>query len=1072
MAQANTTQRAQGLSSGDWHNAIVGGQTPEVVAQRVQGGVCSRWGQLLLELTNPGEVCLELGSGTGEISSTLAMHKRQPVLLDFSVDSLKFSERLFSMLRLEGEFKQADVLHDFPCASASADVVWSSGLLEHFSDAQIQHIVSESARVARRAVVSLVPNACSLPYRLGKWAQEQSGEWKWGYEDPKFSLADFFIRAGLVDVREYSIASEHALKFMTFPGSEKLIPVWENWLASLPSEDKERLNQGYLLVTVGMVPSAGEIAHGAKNSAASAAITSPGATTTNPAQKLESPAAACGKALQWVEKNTVPGEGISVSDKNRHAYPEVTGYFIPTLLRLNQIDTALQYAGWLASIQNPDGSFLGPNSSESFVFDTGQVVRGLAAILPYAPHLEQTLVKACNWIVSTANPSGQLCVPPSTIWQMADGRGYINEAVHLYVLPGLLAAGEALNTSAFNEFVSRSLSYYIMNCNLSNFYAPNMLLHFYCYIQEALYDLGAEEVCRHGMLTLEKLQRPDGMVPAFSDVSWVCTPGLIQAAIVWLKLGKQDRALAALSHMQTLRSASGGFPGSVGQGAAYFQNEELSWAVKFWLDAQLLRHGRQENPSASVISQCPAGAESIQTRDRATVIDLAQSAAKELEHSAAQAAQEDKAEMSMADVAFVASIIPSLLNWGRRPLALKLAAGLARIVAGMPDNAWEGQQKAHGLWGLASLIRAFSQPEVLAVCGDDALKSLCVQVLCRQRLNADGADGLFSCFAALAEAGERTGNSSWNDCARFWADRQGWTVKSITPDHVRDVASFIALNSPERGNALLQQVARQIDALGLSGGALPQEYARSLLQLAEAAWTAGCADLGEAAYSQGMAALPDAAETPFAGLAHEACAFLDALTARQKHGFEAYFPNFIDDISADDGRLLFVQHALAPVPQARVLDMGTAKGRYLRRLHYGRLAASVTGQDVHDAFFRFMPKGVAARTGTVLRSGWADNEFDAVLLCEVLEHCIDVPAAIVEMHRILRPDGRLIIIDKNKSRLASWPGGIPEWEQWFDCEPLAAQLRGQGFDIAAMDADVSYEGRKDGLFFGITAKKK
>ncbi|WP_374287648.1 methyltransferase domain-containing protein [Desulfovibrio desulfuricans] len=1072
MAQANNTHKAQGLSSGDWHNAIVGGQTPETVAQRVHDGVCSRWGQLLLELTKPGEVCLELGSGTGEISSTLALHKRQPVLLDFSVDSLRFSERLFSLLHLEGEFKQADVLGELPCGRASADVVWSGGLLEHFSDGQIQHIVSESARVARRMVVSLVPNACSLPYRLGKWAQEQSGEWKWGYEDPKFSLADFFMRAGLVDVREFSIASGHALKFMTFPGSEKLIPVWENWLASLPAEDKERLNQGYLLVTVGMVPAAGQAAHRAKNGVASAAVASPRATNTNPAHDMENPATACGKALQWVEENTVPGKGVAVSDKNRHAYPEVTGYFIPTLLRLNKIDIALQYAGWLASIQNPDGSFWGPNSSESFVFDTGQVVRGLAAILPYAPHLEQTLVKACNWIVFTANPSGQLCVPPSTIWQMADGRGYINEAVHLYVLPGLLAAGDALNTPAYNEFVRRSLSYYIMNCNLSNFYAPNMLLHFYCYIQEALYDLGAEEVCRHGMLTLEKLQRPDGMVPAFSDVSWVCTPGLIQAAIVWLKLGRQDRGLAALSHVQSLRTASGGFPGSAGQGAAYFQNEELSWAVKFWLDAQLLRQSRHESPSVDVMSQDLTGAERIQVRDKVTVIDLVQNAVKELENTAAQAAQGGKAQLSTEDAEFIASIIPSLLNWGRRPLALQLAAELVRIVEGMPDSTWDGQQKAHGLWGLAALIRAFSQPEVLAVCGDDALKSLCVQVLCRQRLNADGAAGLFSCFAALAEAGERTGNSSWKDCARFWANRQGWTVKSITPDHVRDAASFIALNSPERGNALLQQLARQIDAMGLSGEALPQEYARCLLQLAEAAWNAGCADLGEAAYSQGMAALPETVEAPFAGLAQEACTFLNALTARQKHGFEAYFPNFIDDIAADDGRLLFVQSALAPVPHARVLDMGTAKGRYLRRLHYGRLAASVTGQDVHDAFFRFMPKGVAARTGTVLRSGWADGEFDAVLLCEVLEHCIDVPAAIAEMHRILCPSGQLIIIDKNKSRLDSWPGGIPEWEQWFDCEALAAQLRERGFDIAAMDADVGYEGRKDGLFFGITAKKK
>ena len=35
-------------------------------------------------------------------------------------------------------------------------------------------------------------------------------------------------------------------------------------------------------------------------------------------------------------------------------------------------------------------------------------------------------------------------------------------------------------------------------------------------------------------------------------------------------------------------SASGGFFGSYGKGAIYFTKQEISWAVKFFIDAELL----------------------------------------------------------------------------------------------------------------------------------------------------------------------------------------------------------------------------------------------------------------------------------------------------------------------------------------------------------------------------------------------------------------------------------------------------------------------------------------------------
>lgn len=38
------------------------------------------------------------------------------------------------------------------------------------------------------------------------------------------------------------------------------------------------------------------------------------------------------KAKKWIIRHTIDNKGIAVTSKQRRIYPEVTGYFIPTLL--------------------------------------------------------------------------------------------------------------------------------------------------------------------------------------------------------------------------------------------------------------------------------------------------------------------------------------------------------------------------------------------------------------------------------------------------------------------------------------------------------------------------------------------------------------------------------------------------------------------------------------------------------------------------------------------------------------------------------------------------------------------
>ena len=108
-------------------------------------------------------------------------------------------------------------------------------------------------------------------------------------------------------------------------------------------------------------------------------------------------------AVAWIKSNTVPGKGIVVTSRRRECSPEVTGYFIPTLLAVGERELAVQYARWLLTVQNPDGSFNGGGDPRPYVFDTGQVIRGWVGMLDLMPELERPLRKACNWILDTAD---------------------------------------------------------------------------------------------------------------------------------------------------------------------------------------------------------------------------------------------------------------------------------------------------------------------------------------------------------------------------------------------------------------------------------------------------------------------------------------------------------------------------------------------------------------------------------------------------------------------------------------------------------------------------------------------
>jgi glycosyltransferase involved in cell wall biosynthesis/ubiquinone/menaquinone biosynthesis C-methylase UbiE len=295
------------------------------------------------------------------------------------------------------------------------------------------------------------------------------------------------------------------------------------------------------------------------------------------------------RAIRWIHQNHLDGHAVPITHRKRQPYPEVTGYFIPTLLSIGEVALAENFARWLVTVQNADGSFAGEVQNQSFVFDTGQVIRGWVSIIDRMPELREPLQRACDWIVRGADPkTGRLMTPASgNDWSLGD-RGELSEGVHLYVLKPLRDAAAILGQPEISNAADRALIYYLENVDLTDFARSNMLTHFYGYIQEALFELGYVEEARQGMASVAAYQQSNGAVTAYFDVPWVCSTGLAQLAIVWYLLGDLHRANSAIGFLAQLQNSSGGFFGSYGVGATYFVADEIPWAIKYAIDAEKL----------------------------------------------------------------------------------------------------------------------------------------------------------------------------------------------------------------------------------------------------------------------------------------------------------------------------------------------------------------------------------------------------------------------------------------------------------------------------------------------------
>lgn len=174
---------------------------------------------------------------------------------------------------------------------------------------------------------------------------------------------------------------------------------------------------------------------------------------------------------------------------------------------------------------------------------------------------------------------------------------------------------------------------------------------------------------------------------------------------------------------------------------------------------------------------------------------------------------------------------------------------------------------------------------------------------------------------------------------------------------------------------------------------------------------------------------------------------------------EEHFPSTIDP------RILHVQVLLkyfGDLTDKSVLDVGCGKGRFARILQERNPGARVAGLDISEEMLAYVPAGICKISGVMTQLPFAASTFDCVYATESLEHAVEIDRAVAEMCRVLKPGGKLVIIDKNIRHWGRFQ--TPQWEKWFEQEELENLLRRDCSSVRSEFISYSEDEKPDGLF--------
>jgi len=207
------------------------------------------------------------------------------------------------------------------------------------------------------------------------------------------------------------------------------------------------------------------------------------------------------------------------------------------------------------------------------------------------------------------------------------------------------------------------------------------------------------------------------------------------------------------------------------------------------------------------------------------------------------------------------------------------------------------------------------------------------------------------------------------------------------------------------------------------------------------------------------------AKTPRAQLTPELRARIQASFDEASRN-EEHFPSTIDP------RIYHVQlirQHLGDLRGRRVLDVGCGKGRFARVFREQEPAAELWGLDISEEMLRFVPEGIHTRAGSMTELPFESGWFDAAYATESLEHAVEIEKAVAEICRVVKPGGRIAIIDKNAGQWGRLE--TPEWEKWFNRKELERLLRRHCRTVSSRFISYWEDVAPDGLFIAWLAEK-
>lgn len=186
----------------------------------------------------------------------------------------------------------------------------------------------------------------------------------------------------------------------------------------------------------------------------------------------------------------------------------------------------------------------------------------------------------------------------------------------------------------------------------------------------------------------------------------------------------------------------------------------------------------------------------------------------------------------------------------------------------------------------------------------------------------------------------------------------------------------------------------------------------------------------------------------------------------QAAGDEEHYPSTIDP------RIYHVRLILdyfGDISGKRVADIGCGKGRFARILLERYPEAAICAIDLAEAMLRFVPPGIAPCAASMTALPLGTGSCDAAYATESLEHAIDIETAVAELCRIVKPGGRIVIIDKNVEQWGRLE--TPQWETWFGRKQLERLLARHCRHVSSRPISYWEDVAPDGLFLAWMAER-